>query len=215
MNREIADMRENYTKGFLDESTIHKDPIQQFENWFSEASNGDIAEPNAMILSTVDSDGSPSSRTVLLKEIDKQGFIFYTNYNSDKAKDIENNDNVCLLFLWKEQERQVRISGRAQKVEVSKSQSYFHSRPKGSQIGAWTSPQSDVIMDREILETKKKEIETQYQDSDVLPLPPFWGGYIVKPTSVEFWQGRPSRLHDRLRYRKGQKNEWLVERLAP
>ena len=210
----ISDMRENYQRGFLLEENVNKDPITQFQQWFEEARNAKVLEANAMILSTVNKDAFPSSRTVLLKEIENDGFIFYTNYESDKGKDLELNPNVSLLFLWKELERQVRISGTAHKISKEQSQNYFHIRPKGSQIGAWTSPQSKVISNREILEERKLEIEKKYSDVDKLPLPDFWGGYKVVPDKIEFWQGRPNRLHDRLRFKK-EDTSWKIERLAP
>jgi len=214
MNREIEDMRMNYTKGFLTEDSVVSDPISQFCSWFHEATNSDVIEPNAMIIATVDKDNIPSARTVLLKEIDPEGFLFYTNYNSDKAKEISNNPNVSLVFLWKEIERQVRITGVAEKISTERSELYFHKRPKGSQIGAWASPQSTIIDNRDILEERQKAIESQYKNVDKLPLPDFWGGYIVRPTAIEFWQGRPSRMHDRLRYKLVNGN-WKIERLAP
>ncbi len=214
MNRDVADMRENYTRGVLDISSILDNPMHQFTKWFEEAQNGNIAEPNAMILSTVNADNIPSSRTVLLKEIDTKGFIFYTNYTSEKGQDIAMNPNVSLIFLWKELERQVRISGVASKVSAQRSNAYFQKRPRGSQIGAWTSPQSSVIENREVLEQRKSEIESKFEGKDHIPVPDFWGGYIIEPSSIEFWQGRPSRLHDRLRY-KLEDGSWIVERLAP
>ena len=214
MNRDIADMRRNYTKGFLTIESVVEDPIEQFRSWFDEATKSEVVEPNAMIIATVNDKNIPSARTVLLKEIDSDGFLFYTNYTSDKAKDISNNSNVSLVFLWKEIERQVRITGVAEKIGTGRSEQYFHKRPKGSQIGAWVSPQSSIIKDRSILEERQIEIESKYQNEDKLPLPDFWGGYIVKPTAIEFWQGRPSRLHDRLRYNLVD-SKWKIERLAP
>lgn len=214
MNRAIEDMRVNYTKGFLTEDSVVDNPIEQFSSWFEEAKNSDIKEPNAMIIATVDKNNVPSARTVLLKEIDPEGFLFYTNYKSDKAVEISNNPNVTLVFLWKEIERQVRITGIAEKISFERSEQYFHKRPKGSQIGAWVSPQSSIIDSRDVLTERQKEVEAKYKDEKHLPLPDFWGGYIVKPNVVEFWQGRPSRLHDRLRYNLVDGN-WKIERLAP
>jgi pyridoxamine 5'-phosphate oxidase len=214
MNRDIEDMRMNYTKGNLDEDSVLDNPIDQFKVWFEEATNSQILEPNALILATVNKNNIPSARTVLLKEIDPGGFIFYTNYRSEKGQDIADNNNVSMVFLWKEIERQVRISGIAEKIDPSRSEKYFHKRPKGSQIGAWVSPQSTIIESRAVLENKKREIEKKYQDHDQLPLPEFWGGYIVKPVAIEFWQGRPSRLHDRIRYALVD-GSWKIERLAP
>lgn len=214
MNRDIADMRMNYSKGYLTEDSVVSNPIEQFKEWFDTALKSKVIEPNAMIIATVGKDNIPSARTVLLKEIDPEGFLFYTNYTSDKANDISENANVSLVFLWKEIERQVRITGTAEKLSSDRSEQYFHKRPKDSQVGAWVSPQSTVIESRDVLEDRKKEIETKYLNDDRLPLPDFWGGYIVKPTVIEFWQGRPSRLHDRLRY-KLEDGEWKIERLAP
>ena len=214
MNRDIADMRMNYSKGYLTEDSVVSNPIEQFKEWFDTALKSKVIEPNAMIIATVGKDNIPSARTVLLKEIDPEGFLFYTNYTSDKANDISENANVSLVFLWKEIERQVRITGTAEKLSTDRSEQYFHKRPKDSQVGAWVSPQSTVIESRDVLEERKKEIETKYLNDDRLPLPDFWGGYIVKPTVIEFWQGRPSRLHDRLRY-KLEDGEWKIERLAP
>lgn len=214
MNKDIADMRLNYSRSFLEEKDIAQNPINQFRKWFNEATDSQIVEPNAMTIATVNAKGVPSARIVLLKEIDKEGFILYTNYESAKASDIAANPNVSLVFLWKELERQVRITGVAEKVSAERSLNYFHKRPKGSQIGAWTSPQSQVINDRSILEKRKIEIEEQYKNADELPLPDFWGGYIIRPTNIEFWQGRPNRLHDRLRYVLND-GLWEVDRLAP
>lgn len=214
MNRDIADMRLNYTRGHLLENNVLEDPIKQFRVWFDEATNSEVTEPNAMIIATVDAHNIPSARTVLLKEIDNEGFVFYTNYNSEKAQNIASNPNVTLVFLWKELERQVRVTGVATKVSTARSEAYFHKRPKGSQIGAWVSPQSDTIESREVLNIRQKEIEEKYRDVDLLPLPDFWGGYIIKPNKIEFWQGRPSRLHDRLRYNLVH-GSWAIERLAP
>jgi len=210
----IKDMRESYEKDILDVNHLEETPFAQFAKWFNEVKDSNVPEPNAMILSTVDARCRPSSRTVLLKEMEEDGFVFYTNYQSDKAKDLAVNDNVALIFLWKELQRQVRITGKAIKVPREQSESYFHERPKGSQIGAWASPQSRVIPDREILEKKVEELENEYENDDVLPLPDHWGGYKVLPETVEFWQGRPNRLHDRLRFEK-QNGSWKIERLAP
>ena len=214
MVNRMHEMRENYDRAELTEHNIDSDPILQFKTWFEDAKNEDIKEPNAMILSTVDEEGHPSSRTVLLKELEDEGFIFYTNYESDKAKHMVKNPHVSLLFFWQKVERQVRISGIASKITKEKSNAYFRNRPRGSQIGAWTSPQSQPIEDRMFLEQRKKEIESKFSDVENLPLPEFWGGYIVNPISIEFWQGRPDRLHDRIKYSRSE-GRWKIVRLAP
>jgi len=213
MNK-ISEMRQHYDLATLDEENMDSNPMKQFFTWFEEARNADIIEPNAMILSTINKDGHPASRTVLLKGLEDDGFIFYTNYKSDKANEIEANPNVSLIFLWKKLHKQVRINGVAKKVSKDKSEAYFHSRPKENQIGAWVSPQSQVIADKSVLIERKNELVKKYEDVDYLPLPDFWGGYILEPQQMEFWQGRPSRLHDRLRY-KLVEGEWKIERLAP
>jgi len=210
----ISDMRENYDRSTLDEQHVDSDAMKQFNSWFQEAIDEDVVEPNAMIMSTINSDGHPTSRTLLLKGVEDGGFVFYTNYNSDKGKEIAENPNISLLFLWKKVQRQVRISGIAHKIPKEQSEAYFHSRPKGSQIGAWVSPQSQVIANKDILETRKAELIEQYKDDDELPLPEFWGGYKMKPQKIEFWQGRPNRLHDRLLYTLVDR-KWKIERLAP
>ena len=210
----ISEMREIYDKGILDESHVVSDAMKQFEIWFREAKEADILEPNAMTLSTIGLDGTPQSRIVLLKGLEEEGFIFYTNYESNKGQEMGNNPNVSILFLWKSLQRQVRISGVVKKISKEKSEAYFHSRPKGSQIGAWVSPQSKVILDKEELYRYKEELMERYKDQDKLPLPDFWGGYILRPTKIEFWQGRPNRLHDRLRYTLDGK-DWKIERMAP
>ncbi len=214
MNNNIADLRENYSKAKLDRSALVDDPILQFKAWFDNVLSSKIIEPNAMTISTVNESGVPSSRVVLLKEITETGIVFYTNYNSDKAQDLESNPNIAVNFLWKEIERQVRIQGLATKISRDRSEAYYHSRPKGSQIGAWASPQSQIISDRSVLEEKQKELESQYQNTEKLPIPPHWGGYEITINMIEFWQGRPSRLHDRFRYRK-EGDVWIVERVAP
>ena len=210
----ISEMRQSYERGFLDESHVESNAMKQFQIWFEEARNEDILEPNAMILSTIGLDGTPESRTVLLKGLDDEGFIFYTNYTSDKAKEIDANQNVSLLFLWKKMQRQIRISGKVRKISKERSEAYFHSRPKGSQIGAWVSPQSQIITDKSMLDRRKEELTEKYKDTDKLPLPDFWGGYVVEPNKMEFWQGRPNRLHDRLRYNL-ETGHWRIERVAP
>lgn len=217
MNREIEDihaLRQNYTKAELNESNVGDDPMILFKQWFTEAQASNILEPNAFILSTVSADLRAHARTVLLKEISDKGFVFYTNYQSAKAMDIEHSAQVSITFLWKELERQVRIEGTAEKINRERSEKYFHSRPRGSQLGAWASPQSDIIVDRSVLQKNLKELENKYPEGSLIPIPPHWGGYEIKPDFIEFWQGRPSRLHDRLAYTDTD-DKWNIVRLAP
>ncbi|MFT4736128.1 MAG: pyridoxamine 5'-phosphate oxidase [Cyclobacteriaceae bacterium] len=209
----VADLRRDYQQAELTESSVFTSPFKQFEKWFEEAVKADLLEPNAMALSTVNTEGEPSQRTVLLKAYDDKGLVFYTNYTSRKAQQIELNHNVSTLFPWYTLERQVIIQGVAEKVSTKESLSYFLSRPHGSQLGAWVSHQSKVISSRSILEMKLQEIKEKFQEGKV-PLPDFWGGYRIKPTSFEFWQGRSSRLHDRILYQLDN-NQWSVNRLAP
>lgn len=211
---DLAALRRNYTRESLSEIDVHPDPILQFDRWFREALNSELPEPNAMALATATSDGRPSARTVLLKSFDHQGFVFYTNYESRKGAELENNPYAALLFNWLELERQVRIEGAVERVAREESEAYFQSRPKESQIGAWASPQSRRLDDRELLEARVRELATTFKHDEVLPLPPFWGGYRVRPERLEFWQGRESRLHDRIQYTRSEKG-WRVERLAP
>lgn len=214
-NVEIANMREDYrSKPFGLEDT-NASPFLQFKNWFGEAVNAGIPEANAMTLATCTKDAIPSARIVLLKGFDENGFRFFTNYNGQKSQEIIENPNVALVFCWLELSRQIRIVGQAEKLTFEQSEAYFKSRPKGSQIGAWASPQSTVIDGRSILEEKVLSLNKEYQDADELPCPKHWGGFLVKPRQIEFWQGRTSRLHDRLRYSKKEGNGWLIERLAP
>ncbi|MEQ8577906.1 MAG: pyridoxamine 5'-phosphate oxidase [Balneola sp.] len=212
-NKHIRKLREDYSLSTLDKNDVHADPIQQFKFWLDESLKAMLPEPNAMTLSTVDSERKPHSRIVLLKGIEKNGFIFYTNYKSDKGRDIESNPNVSICFLWKELERQVRIEGIAKKISSEASEEYFVSRPVKSQIGAVASEQSSVIENRAILEEKFEALTKLYSTGHV-PMPDHWGGYVVEPTSIEFWQGRRSRLHDRIKYEKEKKN-WIIKRLAP
>lgn len=213
MKEEIASLRKEYTKAELDESLVSKNPFQQFESWFDEALKSEVLEPNAMVLSTVNSQNRPSQRTVLLKTYNEDGFVFYTNYNSRKAAHLKENPYVCLLFPWYELERQVTIMGRVEKVSTKESLQYFLSRPRGSQLGAWVSNQSEVITSRSILERKLSEMKRKFQEGKI-PLPDHWGGYRVIPDSIEFWQGRPNRLHDRIMYELDT-NGWTIKRLAP
>ncbi len=215
MSLSLAELRENYTRQTLDESHVLSSPLTQFERWFQEAVNSQIPEPNAMTLATATNAGIPSARIVLLKGLDEKGFVFFTNYESRKGDELAENPNAALLFFWGELQRQVRIEGCIEQVSTAESEAYFQSRPKDSQIGAWASPQSRVIANREQLETKQESLTMQYADAEVLPCPPFWGGYRLIPTKMEFWQGRANRLHDRLHYRLLSEGNWKMERLAP
>lgn len=210
----LADLRSEYSKAMLDAKTVNPDPLAQFEKWFAEALEARIPEPNAMNLATVSKSGLPSSRIVLLKGIESGCFIFYTNYQSHKGMELEANPSCALNFFWPELERQVRIEGISERVPEGKSLSYFQSRPRDSQVGAWASPQSSVISGRSILEERAKEIDKRFRDHPVLPKPKQWGGFKVVPHLVEFWQGRPSRLHDRILYTKDSSG-WKISRLAP
>ena len=197
----------------LSEDDVLSNPFEQFNVWFDEAKQSEIVEPTAAILSTVGEDNHPSARTILLKEVNEKGFVFYTNYESKKAKDIASNPNISLLFLWKEQQRQVRIVGQSEKISREESEKYFRTRPRESQIGAWASNQSSVIPDRKSLDNKFEEYRKKFGDKEI-PLPDFWGGYVIIPNYFEFWQGRPGRLHDRICY-KFEDQEWRIFRLAP
>tara|TARA_R110002095_G_scaffold140903_2_gene122315 strand:- start:54 stop:734 length:681 start_codon:yes stop_codon:yes gene_type:complete len=211
--KDIQQLREDYSQSSLDERNVHKSPIQQFKEWLDASIKAKLPEPNAMTLSTVDAEHKPHSRIVLLKGIENEGFIFFTNYESDKGKEIENNPNVSLCFLWKELERQLRIDGVVRKISREESEEYFQSRPIKSQIGALASDQSSVIRNREELEKKFKELTEKYSAGNV-PMPANWGGYHVDPIGIEFWQGRSSRLHDRIKYEK-ENDQWIIKRLAP
>jgi pyridoxamine 5'-phosphate oxidase len=201
----------------LDEQDVAADPMHQFERWFAEAEKSGLLEPNAMVVSTADAQGRPSSRTVLLKGYDGRGFVFYTNYGSRKGSDLLVNPQVALLFPWHPLERQVIVTGRAERVGRDETAAYFRTRPHGSQLGAWASEQSRVIPSREALERRYAELAERYPEGEGVPVPPFWGGYRVAPETVEFWQGRSNRLHDRLRYRldPAAPTGWRVERLCP
>ncbi|UYQ92968.1 pyridoxamine 5'-phosphate oxidase [Chitinophaga horti] len=213
LNQKVADLRQDYRKASLSESDVAGLPLQQFEKWWQEAISSELPEPNAMTLATSTPDGRPSARIVLLKSFDAEGFLFFTNYQSRKGLELAANPQVSLLFFWQELERQVRIEGTVIKAPEPVSDAYYLSRPAGSRIGAIASPQSQVIPDREYLEHKVKQVEQKY--GGVTPeRPSYWGGYLVKPDMVEFWQGRSSRLHDRIRY-SWQQDNWKIERLAP
>ncbi|MEI6589236.1 MAG: pyridoxamine 5'-phosphate oxidase [Verrucomicrobiota bacterium] len=209
----LADLRKDYSLAGLLEKDLARDPFRQFEKWFQEVEAAKITEPNAMVLSTCGADKKPSSRTVLLKGADGRGFVFYTNYQSEKARDLDNNPNASLLFHWIGLERQVIVEGTVTKVAREESEAYFHSRPVLSQLGAWASQQSTIVSSREVLEQNMKAAEAKYAGQKI-PLPPHWGGYRLAPETVEFWQGRRNRLHDRLRYRKIS-DGWTIERLSP
>lgn len=210
----VSGLRRSATGFALDREDLDDDPIVQFEEWFQYACETVPMDPNAVYLSTVDEQNRPTSRTVLLKSFDESGFVFYTNYESNKAKHIEANPNVAMLFFWSDAARQVRIRGRAERMSAAETLKYFVSRPRGSQIGAWVSAQSSVISSRSLLEAKFQELKTKYKNKKV-PLPSFWGGYRVVPEVIEFWQGRRNRLHDRFQYTRQGDDRWLIERLAP
>lgn len=210
----ISDIRRDYMLKSFDESHAAGNPFDQFKEWWEEATSADIDEVNAMTLATVDANGKPAARIVLLKGYTHEGFIFFTNYESAKGQDLTINPNAALLFFWKELERQIRIEGTVEKIDPADSDAYFHSRPAGSRIGAWVSPQSKVIPDRAFLESNYNQLIEKYPDENKVPRPPHWGGFIVKPESFEFWQGRSSRLHDRLKYTKATTG-WTRARLAP
>lgn len=210
----LADLRKDYSLAGLAEQDMARDPFRQFDRWFEEASAGKVVEPNAMVLSTADRQGRPSSRTMLLKAVDGRGFVFYTNYESRKGRELEANAQASLLFQWLPLERQVIVEGPVTRTTREESDAYFHSRPLASQIGAWASQQSTIVSGRAVLDNAFKTVEAKYAGREV-PLPPHWGGYRLAPETVEFWQGRRSRLHDRLRYRRQKDGGWVIERLSP
>jgi pyridoxamine 5'-phosphate oxidase len=213
MSHSIADIRRDYKLQQLMETDVNTDPIAQFSVWWQEAVNSNIDEVNAMTLATATKEGIPSARIVLLKGYTDAGFMFYTNYQSTKAKEMEDNPRVALILFWKELERQVRVQGLVKKVSEEESDAYFSTRPEKSKIGAWASPQSTVIQNRIALEERFLNYENKFKQEEIVR-PPHWGGYIVEPLTIEFWQGRRSRLHDRIRYSK-EENGWNIERLAP
>jgi pyridoxamine 5'-phosphate oxidase len=233
----IADLRKEYNLADLRLADLELDPVAQFNRWFEQARGArtsgrirrllvsiyksiltffgaEIPDVNAMTLATADKEGRPSARVVLLKGVDERGFIFFTNYDSRKGREIAGNPNVALVFYWPDQERQVCIAGAASKVPRAESEAYFKSRPRGSRLAAWASRQSEVVRDRAELEQKWQQLEAQYPAEQV-PKPPFWGGYLLSPTRIEFWQGRPNRLHDRFRYTRQPDKSWKIERLSP
>jgi pyridoxamine 5'-phosphate oxidase len=211
---DLGDMRSSYSAGELRREELDPDPISQFELWFDQACKAGLPEPNAMGLATVSTSGQPSLRTVLLKSYDHQGFVFFTNYHSRKAREISDNPKVALLFTWLILERQITITGTASRIGTAESLKYFLTRPRGSQIAAWISSQSQVISSRAMLDGKLHEMKRKFADGQI-PLPSFWGGYRVRPQTIEFWQGRPNRLHDRFLYTRQDDDRWSIERLAP
>jgi pyridoxamine 5'-phosphate oxidase len=211
---DTADLRKEYTLATLDEDSVDADPIRQFTTWLDAAEAAGVPEPNAMTVATATPDGAVSARILLLRGLDERGFVFYTNYDSRKGRELAANPRAALVFHWPQLERQVRVEGPVERVTREESAAYFRTRPRGSRIGAWASPQSQVIASRHVLEVDWSRIEAAHPGEDV-PLPPYWGGYRVVPTTIEFWQGRPNRLHDRLRYRRSPDGGWLLDRLAP
>jgi len=214
MNAGIADLRKEYSSRSLLETDIELNPIVQFQQWWAEAINSQIDEVNAMTVATASSDGMPAARIMLLKGFDTTGFVFFTNYKSYKAMHLQENPKACLVFFWKELERQVRITGLVEKIPDKESDEYFLSRPEGSQVGAWASYQSQVIESREWLESRYLELSEQFKQKE-LKRPEYWGGYKLTPVIIEFWQGRPSRLHDRIQYSVTEDGSWKIERLSP
>ena len=211
---DVSKIRKEYSLSALNEQDVHSDPMQQFKAWFDQATRAQVNEPNAMHLATVTADGHPSGRLVLLKGLEDGGFTFFTNYQSNKGKELEHQPACCLTFFWPELERQIRIEGVSERLPEEASTKYYHSRPRGSQLGAWASPQSAVIKNRQILEQRAQELDLKFKEAERIPKPKQWGGYVVKPFLIEFWQGRQDRLHDRLRYILSEKG-WELRRLAP
>jgi pyridoxamine 5'-phosphate oxidase len=210
----MVELEDEFRLPELIESNADPNPFKQFANWYADAEAAGLKLPNAMTLATANRDGVPSARVVLLKGFDEQGFVFYTNYESRKGRELDENPNAALVFYWAELDRQARITGSVTRTTREESESYFRTRPVDSQLGAWASNQSQVISSREVLEEKMRELMSQYEGGSV-PLPPYWGGYRLAPVIIEFWQNRPGRLHDRLRYRLQPNGEWLIERLSP
>lgn len=210
----ISNLRLNYDLKQLIEPEVDPDPLKQFQSWFADAIAAELPEPNAMTLATATRSGIPAARMVLLKGVDGQGFVFYTNFTSRKGQELADNPQAVLVFWWAALERQVRIEGRVERVDEAEADAYFESRPLASRLGAWASDQSQVIPDRGVLEQRFEALQHQYQDQ-VVPRPQHWGGFRVLPHQIEFWQGRPNRLHDRLRYRRQPDQSWMIDRLAP
>jgi len=215
MEKDLSNYRQSYDKDALLESNTPSNPIELFRDWFLQADNSEhVQEANAMNIATIGLDGYPKNRMVLLKKFTHEGFIFYTNYQSEKGRAIRTNNKVCLSFFWGGLERQIIIKGEAEKLAENLSDGYFESRPEGSKLGAWASAQSEIVASREALDKQLKEMEDKFQDTEIVR-PPHWGGFLVKPISIEFWQGRPNRMHDRIRYSLQEDFDWLKERLAP
>ncbi len=214
MSKSIAELRQEYALGALNEAEVNPDPLQQFQRWFGEAITAQLPEPNAMTLATADRTGRPYARVVLLKDCDADGFVFFTNYRSDKGRQLAESPHAALVFLWLELERQIRIEGAVSPIPSAESETYFRSRPRESRLGALASRQSQVVASRQILDERFQQLEAQYPD-DNIPMPHHWGGYRIQPNMLEFWQGRHGRMHDRLRYRRQAEGSWLRERLEP
>ncbi|MBX7242322.1 MAG: pyridoxamine 5'-phosphate oxidase [Bacteroidia bacterium] len=212
---ELPNLRKDYTKDFIDENLLAENPLTEFEKWFKKALESNQAEPNAMSLATVSPEGQPSVRIVLLKGLQPEGFVFFSNYLSRKGKELENNPLASLNFFWPALEQQIRIEGKVTKIPHEESNVYFQSRDRGSRLGAWASPQSQKIQNREFLLERIQAIKKQFENQEIFPKPEFWGGYLLIPHTIEFWQGRESRLHDRILYEKAGENVWTKSRLAP
>jgi pyridoxamine 5'-phosphate oxidase len=210
----LADLRREYTKGGLRRADLDPNPLVQFQTWFEQALNSQLVEPSAMTLATADAQCRPSARIVLLKAVDERGFVFFTNYESRKGRELEANPHAALVWYWAELEREVLAAGEVRKISREESAEYFAKRPRGSQLGAWVSKQSTVVADRASLEAELRTVETRFANREV-ELPPYWGGYVLEPSRIEFWQGRPNRLHDRLQYSREPDGSWRIERLSP